>query len=191
VSGRPLQTIPIETGDRRVRFTAMGVDAGGAVFLLDGAESRLWRLRPGGGQLTLAAEPALTSPSAMALDDRARRAYVAHADGLARVSLADGGVTAIQGPDEAALPAIESLAWQTGSLVAMVRVADLPRRLVRLRLNRAGTKVIAVETLDPDVTTCRGAAAVTVSGDDVYYLAGDPTAEGCALVVRRVRSGSG
>jgi len=189
VSGRPLQTIPIDAGDRATRFTALAVDTGGAVFALDGAESRLWRLRPGKKELDLVAELELDSPMAMTLDGAARRAYIAHADGLSRLSLADGRTSAVDGPEEAGLPAVESLAWHGGSLIASVRVADLPRRLVRLRLNRAGTKVIAVDTLDPDVATCRDRGIVTVSNDDAYYLAGDAgerSAQDCEIVVRKV-----
>lgn len=189
VSGRPLGTIPIETDDRAPRFTALAVDAAGAVYALDGAESRLWRLAPGAKQPMLVAEPELSAPAAMALDSGSRRAYIAHADGLSRLSLADEGIAAVDGPEEAGLAAIESLAWHRGSLLAVVRMADTPRRLVRLRLNRAGTTVTGAETLDPEVATCRGAGAISVSGDDVYYLAGDPgerLAQDCAIVVRKL-----
>lgn len=189
VSGRPLTRIPINTGDRPARFTGLAVTRSGAVFVLDGETGRLWTLPPGARALTLVTQVALQNPSALAIDDRRGHAYVAHDEGLARVTLGGGAVTPVTAPDASSVSGVETLSWYKGSLVGLQRTARSSRRLVRWRLDAAGTAVVKAEDVDPDVPTCAGGSAASVSGDEVYYLAADAQAsasEGaCQIVVRR------
>lgn len=191
VSGRPLATIALETGDQPARPAGIAVSRSGAVFVLDGAAGRLWRLAPRERIPDLAATLAVRAPSALAVDDDARTVYVAHQEGLVRVTLGNGAVAAVSPAAGVDLDRLESLAWSRAGLLAVERSDDGPRRVLRLRLSGRGTSIASVDVLDADVRTCGGAGALSVSGNDLYYLtAADEngaSASDCTLVVRRMK----
>jgi hypothetical protein len=111
---------------------------------------------------------------------------VGHEEGLSRVTLnGDPVVRSVDGPPDSSLGALEDLTWQGGTLVAIDRGTDGRRRLVRLRLGRRGSAIAGIDVLDPDVLTCGDASALSVSGRDAYYLAAEPLAGECTLIVRR------
>jgi hypothetical protein len=186
VSGRPLLSLGIDVGDEPARLTGLAVIRNGAVFVLDANTGRLWRHIPRSTTLTLLASLPLPSPRALAVDDDAAYAFVAHENGLSRVTLKGNAVAeSVTGPPDSVLGALEHLTWQGGTLAAIDRGADGKRRLVRLRLGRRGTGITAVDVLDPDVLTCADTSALSVSGRHVYYLAAEAIAGECTLIVRR------
>jgi DNA-binding beta-propeller fold protein YncE len=191
VSGRPLATIALETGDQPARPAGIAVSRSGAVFVLDGAAGRLWRLAPRERIPTLAATLDLREPSALAVADDASAAYVAHQEGLARVTLGNGAVAAVTPGAGVDLERLESLTWSRAGLLAVERRQDGARRVLRLRLSGRGTSITRVDVLDTDVRTCGGAGALTVSGDELYYLTAadedEPSVSDCSLVVRRMK----
>jgi hypothetical protein len=197
VSGRPLETVPIDAGDRPARFCGVAVTPNGMVFALDAAGARLWRLAPGERRPSLVRTLDVQNPAGLALDESGRYAYVSHDNGLARLTLADGSLTAITAAEDVNLAAFEAIVWHNGSLIALQRQGDAAFRLVRLRLNGRGTSIARVDVLDPEVSTCGGPSAATTSGADVYYLAADSMrasggaasarTENCSLFVRRLR----
>lgn len=191
VSGRPLVTIPLDTGGEPARPVGIAVTRSGAVFVLDGAAGRVWRLAPREPIAALAATLGLTAPSGLAVDDDARTAYVAHREGLARVALGNGAVAPVTSAAGVDFNWLESLTWSRDGLLAVERTDDGARRVLRLRLSGRGTSVTGVDVLDADVRTCGGNSALAVSGKRLYYLTSDDergsSAEGCTLVVRRLQ----
>jgi hypothetical protein len=191
VSGRPLLKLPIDTGDLPARFTDLSVTPSGAVFLLDQAGGRVWKLAPGKQDPALVTTLDLVEPIALAIDDAERHLYVAHQDGLSRVSTSGTNPVPVNAPEGMDLSKIENLNWYRGSLVGIERGPDANRRLMRWHLNPRGTSIARVETIDPAIPTAGRGGTATVSGKDVYYLAAEPESSShdasLALVVRRAR----
>jgi hypothetical protein len=104
-------------------------------------------------------------PTALtAADDRVL--YVAAEKGLVRVDLAARTALPVKTVED--LTRFESLAWRSGSLIGVERVAA-SSLIVRIALDAAGTRAQPRQILaaSPDATV--GALA----GDASYYLAGD------------------
>jgi hypothetical protein len=111
-------------------------------------------------------------------------AYVLHAGGIARISLAGGQAEPVRPAAGIDLKGYERIRWDHGRLLGIQQSPDGSHKPVRLRLAPSGTRVIgadAIETPTPidDPTT------VALS-DDAFYFVTRETPEG-ALVIRRAR----
>jgi hypothetical protein len=195
VSGRPLATVTVPEKEQPARFTDVAVTSAGVVFALDTGGSRVWRLPPGAGVLDVAARLRLTGVSSMAVDTIGQHAYVAHAEGIARLDLSTGTASEVQPPRGVTLEGIQRLRWHDGSLVAVQRSAVGSTRVVRFGLDRSGRSVRTATTLDDDLPEGNDTPAVVVAGSHVYYTtrarAGNGEVEGARdtdeTVVRRAR----
>jgi streptogramin lyase len=162
VSGRTLAEIapPDEAG--AVRFVGVCATPDGTVYALDGAGSRLYRVRPGTRALELVMRLESRAPSALvAVDDRVL--YVATGEGLARVDPSARTLTRVKSAEE--LNGLESLAWRGGSLIAVQPAGD-SYAVVRLSLDGAGTRVQRRTVLASSSTPTVG----TLGRDGYYYL---------------------
>jgi hypothetical protein len=179
ISGRPLAVYEPPAAERPVDLADIAVTRGGTALALDRSKGRLFAARPRGR--TLAPLLALDVPDARSLAPAADEGliYVAHAAGVVLVNLRARTVSPLGGEE---LGGFERIRWHRGSLVGVQSRPDGSRRLVRVRLHRGGLTAVALEVLDPAVPPGSGA---TLSGDDLYYLAGGEGARDA--VIRRIR----
>jgi hypothetical protein len=186
VSGRVLFELPLPAGFGDAFFDDLAVAPSGAVLILDSRGRRLLRV-PAGARLfeRLIEDPALdTARSIAPVDDHV--AYVAHEKGLIRADLSAPGFAAVQiargiRVEGAVLQGLERIRWHRGTLLAVQADGKGASRILRLALNRTGTRVTAVEVLDDGVAMPDPTAAA-VDGGVLFYL----TQESGASIVRRI-----
>lgn len=164
VSGRALLEARTPPTAAPVRFVDVTVTPDGTVYALDAAESRIFRLRPGGRALESVMRLEARQPAALAAADD-RILYVAAEKGLVRVDLGARSAAPVKSVEE--LTQFESLAWRAGSLIGVQRVAS-SFLIVRIALDGAGTRAQPRHVLaaSPDAT-------VGALGSDAYYYLAD------------------
>lgn len=196
ISGRPLQSLPIGDRAQPVHPVDLAVAGGGSVFLLD-RDGRILRTRPGGSATELVVATGVTPALSLALAANDSVAYVAYAGGIVRVELGQRRIAEVSSTAELPLTAVECLRGHLNGFVALQRLPDGSRRLLRLEFNRAGRAVRAATVFDVDVEANPGPPALAVTGNELALVAGSPDTTGehspsaigspAELVVRRFR----
>ena len=106
-------------------------------------------------------------PAALAAADDGAL-YVADAAGLIRVDPAARTSARVKTPED--LGGFESLAWRTGALVGIERVAG-SYLVARVKLDASGTRAQPRQILAASPSATVG----TLAGDGFYYLSADQT----------------
>lgn len=164
VSGRALLEARTPPAAATVRFVDVTVTPDGTVYALDAADSRIFRLRPGGRALELVMRLEARQLAALAAADD-RILYVAAEKGLVRVDLGARSATPVKSVEE--LTQFESLAWRAGSLIGVQRVAS-SFLIVRIALDGAGSRAQPRHVLAASPNATVGAL-----GSDAYYYLAD------------------
>lgn len=198
ISGRPLHSLPIGEAAEPVHPIDLAVTGGGSVFVLD-RDGRILRARPGGSATELVATAGVTSALSLALAPNGTVAYVTHPGGIVRVDLGRRRKVEVSSAADVQLTSVERLRPDLDGFIALQRLPDGSRRLLRIQLARDGRAVRAVTVYDIDVAPEAGPPALTVSGNELALVAGgldttgerepSPSAIGppAELVVRRFR----
>jgi hypothetical protein len=169
VSGRPLSTYALadEFGPARLRDVA--VTQAGTVFVLDAIGGRIFRLQPHTKTLALVATLTGDRPSSLAtVDDR--QLYVAFADGIVHVDVSTGLSLVLRSPAGVDMSGIERLRWNRHALIGIQKGKNGQRQLVSLKPGEG--RVTHWETLEASLPIA-DPTAMTISGDDFYFLAGE------------------
>jgi hypothetical protein len=150
--------------------------------VLDAQGPRVFHLPDKGPALAPVMELPAGKVTSIAPAADGRTVYVAYVDRLLRLDLTRRSARKVVAPDELELRGFERVRFHRGMLAGVQSAPDGTRRLVRLRLGRAGTTVLSAETLDA-LEGVRGPLALDVRGSEVYYLVpGEPEA-----VIRRIQ----
>ena len=162
VSGRTLLEARAAEKSGAVRFVGVTATPDGTVYALDAAGNRLFRARPGSKTFdaVMRFDAAIGSAIA-AVDDNTL--YVGAAKGLLRVDPVAKTTAAVRTPEQ--LTGFESLAWRSGSLIGVERVAE-SYLVVRVKLDPAGTRAQPRQILAASPTATVG----TLAGDSFYFL---------------------
>jgi hypothetical protein len=173
VSGRPLLAVPLRADAGPARLTALAVTPGGTVLALDPEGRRLWRVAPGARVVEVAARLDVDELSGLAAASD-RRAYVAHAGGLLCVDLPAATPAPVAAPPDVSLAGLESLRWHAGAIIAVQRslAGAGDRRIVRLHLDRRGTRVVGLDVVAVVDPQLGAPLATAIAADTLYYLAG-------------------
>ena len=188
VSGRPLKTFRPATSMGPTRLTAFVVQASGGILALDGAANRLVELAPGGTDITVVMPLKLSGATSLAAGDNGI-VYIAHEAGIARVELRARMVTAVSAPKGVDLRGFDAIRAHRNALIGLQTTAAGPKQLVRLELDAAGRAVRREVVIDPRASGKDDHLSLSISADDLYYLAASPAnAENPAtrFIVRRL-----
>lgn len=180
ISGRALAAFTPAGDAGPARLADVAVTQG-TVLSLDAAGRRLYRLRPGGRALELAASLGTVRPLSLA-PAPGDVVYVSHEDGIQRVELASGDAAAVASDTEVPLAGLARIRWYGHALVGVQRTGAGGYRAVRLKLSRNGRSVTGIEVLDPAIEAA-SPEATCISGDGLFYLVPGGSSE---MVVRRV-----
>ena len=148
---------------------ALGPD--GDVFITDSNEPVLYRLRPGGDTLEPLRHPLFRSLQGVAPTPDARLIYVAdYSHGLLRIDLATSRVARVDEPADITTLGCDGIAWYDNSIIAIQNGVS-PARVMRFRLDRAGTRVVSAEVLDRNWTIADEPTIGTIVGNQFVYVA--------------------
>ena len=174
VSGRPLSTYQVAPSIGATRLVGIAVQESGGIIALDGAGNRLLSLVRGSSNMTTAVSLKLSGATSVAAGGGGNdTVYVSHDAGIARVELRSGSVTALSTPRGLDLRGFDALRVHGNTLIGLQTTAAGVRQLVRLTLNTAGRAVRNATVIDARVANTRGLLSLSISGDDLYYLAAD------------------
>ena len=173
VSGRPLRTYPVSSDLGPVTLVDLGIGSTGAVLALDSAGRQILTLRAGGTSPERLAQVDLQAPVSLAVPDEEGVVYVAHSEGISRVDLRAKSATAVTAPKEVSLAGVERIRWYRRALIAVQVDASGSRRIVRLDLNGRGRAITRATVLEPSRAVA-GRTFITLSGDELIYLAENP-----------------
>jgi hypothetical protein len=187
VSGRPLAAVPLPEPFGAARFDDVAVSERGTVFVLDGLGGRIFRLGTDQRSFVVAAALDLDRPTSVAPSDE-RSVYVAHAEGIVLLDVSTGATTPLRGPKDVQLAGFERIRRDRDSLIGIQRLPDGTRRVVSIRLARAGGRALAMEVIAPDVSMTDPMAA-TLSEHVFYFMTREPegSSGGPEIVVRRAQ----
>lgn len=192
VSGRAMAIIESPAEFQAVRLIDLAIASNGTIFVLDGAASRVVRLRSGTQTLEALMSIDIAAPASIAAGGDERTAFVAHRDGILRLDLQRQSAAPVTAPEGIALGGFEWIRWHRNALVGVQALADGSRRVVRLQLTR-GRAVTSATVIAAPLSRDAGPTIATLSGDDVYYLVTQehspamPGARVMNVVVKRVR----
>ena len=161
---------------RRVALAAspgdVTVGGDGAVYASDGEGGAVFRLRPGEDSASLLVPAGrLRSAQGLAVAPDGRRLYVAdYLFGIGIVDLASGHVRRLAARRPAMLDGIDGLLFHRGVLIA-IQNGVAPHRIVRLRLDRAGGTVTAVDPLERANPAWGEPTLGTIAGNELLYVA--------------------
>jgi sugar lactone lactonase YvrE len=135
-------------GTERHNLNDLTLDESGDVWLTDSLTPALYRLDPDRGELVLMARhPAWISLQGLAFAPGGKRLFIAdHAGGIYRYDVRKRRAERLAHPAGMNLAGIDGLVFHDGRLLA-VQNRYAPHRVVRLSLDPAGRRVVALEVL--------------------------------------------
>jgi sugar lactone lactonase YvrE len=159
-------------GLERATLSDLAVGPQGGVFVADPVTGRVYVLRRGEAALRVLTEAgAIGSAQGLATRPDGRALFVAdYTQGIVRVDPVTGATKLLPVPEDAAVTGIDGLVFHGGHLIG-VQNGVRPHRVVRLRLDPAGDRVTAVETLERNHPAFDEPTLATVVDDVLYYVA--------------------
>jgi len=175
------------------------VERDGTVLVADSGSPGVYRWGPGSDALELLPwSTAFRSTQGLALSHGEATLYVTDwSDGVWAVNLANGERRKLEGPAGVWLGGLDGLTPVRGGFIA-VQIGVKPDRVLRLRLDRTGAKIAAVEVLERNRADYAGPVQGSLDGKDFLYVANSqlnlvdgtgafPLERGKATVVLRMR----
>ena len=149
----------------------VAVSATGDVFTSDSREPVLYRLRPGKLVLEAYRDPLFRSLQGVAPAPDGRAVYVAdYSHGLLRLDLTTGAVTRLADAPSSTSLGVDGLVWYHGSLIG-VQNGVTPPRIVRFRLDAAGSRIVEQEVLDRNTGVADEPTIGVIVGQRYVYVA--------------------
>ncbi|HSN01554.1 MAG TPA: hypothetical protein VLS52_11150 [Rudaea sp.] len=152
------------------RLTAVVVARDGKVYAADAARRQIFKLEDGKLR-DIVNNPKLASFSALAVSGDGRTLYLAdYALGIFGYDLATGKAFEVAyDPSRLVLGGIVSMHWYDGTL-AIVEDGMVPKRIMRLQLDKDGRKITSAMPLDVAHPEFAALGASTIAGDKLYTI---------------------
>ena len=155
-------------------FGDLIIDRAGAAYLTDSESPVVFKAVYRSGQITLTAivrHRYFRSLQGLAFDASERRLYLAdYSHGLLQLDLAQGTVRYLAPPPRSTLLGIDGMV-RSGHSIYAVQNGVAPARVIRIDLDRAGPRVIAVSTVDRNLPVADEPTLVTVAHGQLVYVA--------------------
>lgn len=179
ISGRLLTTIELPRESGAARFVDITLQ-GDTVLLLDAIGRRVLELYAGTRALRLHRKLDATIDPVSLTSGVDGVLYIAHANGIVRLSPGVAKAEPIKGASKVNLAGLQWLREHDGSLVAIQGGADGLRSAVRIRLDRRSGMASSIEVLDR-----AGSRAAAIVDGVFYFIGSDP--DGGTPPLRRVK----
>ncbi len=150
----------------------LAISRSGDVYASDSRSPVIYRKAAGSDTLVRWLEsPLLGSAQGLVFAPDERRLFVAdYSRGLLVVDMATRTISVVPAPDTVVTMGIDGLYYHKGSLIA-IQNGVAPHRVVRLRLNRTGDRVLDSEVLERAHPKYQEPTLGTVVDGDLYYVA--------------------
>lgn len=127
----------------------LALDGAGGIFVSDSVDSAIYRILPGAESADVFVAPGtFRSPQGMAVTPDGKALLVAdYGSGISRIDIASKKVEDVAAPDSIFLTGLDGLDRSGDSLFVTQNLAR-PPRVVRLKLDAAGRRIVASETLE-------------------------------------------
>ncbi len=183
-SGRSaIYAFDLETGRLKTRYLLptsppghllgdLVVAPNGDLYATDSQDPVIWRILRGSGEVQeFLRHPLFRSLQGPAVDPTGRTLYVAdYSHGVLAVDINTRRVRVLPTPPRTTAVGIDGLVWYAGSLVG-VQNGVTPPRIVRLRLDGNGDRIVAVELLDRHLPLATEPTIGTVWSNRFFYVA--------------------
>ncbi len=172
VSGGVMRRIAVPGGEAGAMIGDLLVMPDGGVYGSDTRGQAIWYLESGGSEpRVVARHPLVRSPQGLVPAGDGIRLLVAdYSHGILMVDPRNGAVEPLPFPEGTTLLGIDGLARHGRDLIAIQNGGVVPR-VLRLRLDAAETRLVAVEVIDRNLKVAEEPTLGVVVGDDFYYVA--------------------
>jgi len=172
VSGALDRRYSMDNADAHHFLNDVALAADGRAFVTDSLNGRVWRIDPGKeGFRSLVAPFTFDYPNGLALSPDERRLYVADfARGISIVDPESGEIRPLSHPDNVSLHGIDGLYAHSSGLIGVQNGAGT-ERIVRYRLDEAGTKVRSLDVLESRNPVFAIPTTGVIAGSDFYFIA--------------------
>ena len=169
-SGKFLHKFLLDGSDGAHLLTSLVVGSDGKVYAADAARKQIFKLEDGKLRDILN-NPKLARFSALAVSGDGRTLYLAdYALGIFGYDLATGKAFEVAyDPSRLVLGGIVSMQWYDGTL-AIVEDGMVPKRIMRLQLDKDGRKITSAMPLDVAHPEFAALGASTIAGDKLYTI---------------------
>lgn len=143
----------------------------GVLYVSDSASGIVWRVAPPDPSPTALVPAGATGGcNGLTLTPDGKTLYVAHSTGVARVDTATGKLDKLTPPARQTIAAIDGMYWWRGDLIGIQNITN-PGRVIRLKLNTAGTEIATVDTLQSHHNRAfHEPTTGAIAGDAIYVL---------------------
>lgn len=149
------------------------VAADGMLYATDSIAGTVMKFDPAkknGGPSVFVPAGAIRGSNGLALSGDGKTLYVAHSTGVMRVDTATGKVERLTPPERQTISAIDGLYWRQGDLIGIQNITN-PGRVIRIRLNPAGTEITKIDTLQSHHNPAFDQPTTgAIAGDAIYVL---------------------
>ncbi len=146
------------------------VASDGTVYITD-SDATVFILKPGSSAFETITHALFRSLQGIALHPNGRFAYVAdYSHGIMRVDLDTEDVIRLPDPDGATSLGLDGIAWHEWAIVGIQNGVN-PPRVSRFRLDGAGERIIASETIDRNIDIADEPTVGAILGNDFVYVA--------------------
>lgn len=183
-SGRSaIYAFELATGRLKTRYLLPSSPAGhllgdlvvapnGDLYATDSQDPVIWRILRGSGEVQeFLRHPLFRSLQGPTVDPTGRTLYVAdYSHGVLAVDINTRRARVVPTPPRTTAVGIDGLVWHDGSLIG-VQNGVTPPRIIRLRLDRNGARIVALEVLDRHLPLASEPTIGTVWGNRYFYVA--------------------
>jgi len=162
----------MDNAKARHLFNDVALAADGRAFLTDSEAGTVWRIDPEKDAPELLLKPwSLGYPNGIALSADEKRLYVADFEhGISIVDAASGDLRALPHPSNVSLHGVDGLYRHDSGLIAVQNGAGT-ERIVRLRLDKDGLRVVSLDILESRNPAFAIPTTGVIVGSEFYYIA--------------------
>ena len=162
----------MDNAKARHLFNDVALAADGRAFVTDSEAGTVWRIDPGKDAPELLLKPwSLGYPNGIALSADEKRLYVADFEhGISIVDAASGDLRALPHPPNVSLHGVDGLYRHDSGLIAVQNGAGT-ERIVRLRLDKDGLRVVSLDILESRNPAFAIPTTGVIVGSEFYYVA--------------------
>jgi len=168
-TGKRIRAVAVP-GARQLNDVALAPN--GDLYASDSAAGAVWRIAAATPEpVAFVSAGTLGGSNGLAVSADGKMLYVGHSTGVARVDTASGAIERVVPPARETIAAIDGLYLWHGDLIGIQNITT-PGRVIRMRMNKAGTEIVSVDTLQSHHNRAFDEpTTAAIAGDGLYVLA--------------------